>query len=591
MYGAMELQKYGYDSALSAARLSYDLNQKQFAHQYYQDAVNAAITEAQITGTYFSAESRDMLSQYNVAEYELGEYKDMTIQELEEKISTGEVKLTKEQEHALEVKRNIVKWYDNNNVSPVGIKTLAAWEAEQTLAQQWADSQWEKYQAAKNSANNLLDTDANAFIKIDGDGNLIYNGLDVSTGNWESMSGKEILDYISNEDGTINSNKQQQLFSYIDTQIGGQISSGFNQYCTANEIKGDYEKALADYLAKSDALGSFINRKFKNVSSEDAEGLFNNLNGYTLDIAMPDGTTWTYTLECSTGDDLATSEGTKKKTWSSYEEAVEAGYPDILTEEAFLNQEAELKDQYATYQDYLDAKYKEYNPVTLPEKPMITKDYTDGGLLMKDLLSNESFEGLINLLDAINWEEDPSRWYDDVNNGWAQLYNFLGFNNRDADIYSNISQMLQAKDGVDYAKFGEYLTQIKASIVYQMGDANYDLLIETYNNYAELGDREKGLMPEETRRQYEEIAKLAKSMSNIDKAIQHCNNNDSSIWTNGWDYVRDDWNKVGEQWENVDNIGDFGVALGDTVAAIGNSVVGGVTGFFRWLFTGKDGNS
>ena len=60
LYGAMELQKYGYDTSLAAARLSYDLNQQQFAHQYYMDAVTVAAQEAQYSGAYIAPEVKEL---------------------------------------------------------------------------------------------------------------------------------------------------------------------------------------------------------------------------------------------------------------------------------------------------------------------------------------------------------------------------------------------------------------------------------------------------------------------------------------------------------------------------------------------------
>ena len=224
MYGAMELQKYGYDSALAAARLSYDLNQQEFAHQYYQDAVNVAISEAQITGTYFSAETRDMMSQYNVADEVLKDLANTPLDVINERIKDGTLVLSEEQLKAVEIKKNIEAWYKANNVSTTGIQTLAAWEAEQSMAQQWADSQWSKYQAAMQTADNKVSEDINAFIKLDKNGNPIYDGASVSIGNFRTMSPAEIVAYAK-ETGT---EGKQQVYGYIDNT---------------------FEKIITDYLA------------------------------------------------------------------------------------------------------------------------------------------------------------------------------------------------------------------------------------------------------------------------------------------------------------------------------------------------------
>ena len=230
MYGAMELQKYGYDSALAAARLSYDLNQQQFAHQYYQDAVNVAITEAQITGTYFSAETRDMMAQYNVANEELKDLKDLSLEELEEKANNGE--LSPEQMQAYEIKNNITKWYKSNGLgmTPTGIQTLAAWESEQNMVQNWANQQWTMYQAALESAEVKEQENADVFIKLDENGNPIYNGSIVETVNFRTMSAEDIINYIkeTNADG------KEQVFGYIDNSFEKNV---MDYISTAKKIK------------------------------------------------------------------------------------------------------------------------------------------------------------------------------------------------------------------------------------------------------------------------------------------------------------------------------------------------------------------
>ena len=238
MYGAMELQKYGYDSALAAARLSYDLNQKEFAHKYYQDAVNVAITEAQITGTYFSAETRDMMSQLNAADQELGLYdesgKALSLDKINEGIKDGSIILTPEQERALVVKSNIEKWYAANEVSPTGIQTLAAWEAEQSMAQAWADKQWQMYQAAIDAANNKDAEDVNTFVMYDEKGNPIYNGNNVELGNFRNMTAEEIINYYNSTSST----GKEQVYGYIDNLFEETVLSYVNSATTIKNSDG-----------------------------------------------------------------------------------------------------------------------------------------------------------------------------------------------------------------------------------------------------------------------------------------------------------------------------------------------------------------
>ena len=67
MYGAMELQKYGYDTSLAAARLAYDTNKYDLALEYYNTALSRAVSEAEITGYYVSPEVTEHLNQYSIA--------------------------------------------------------------------------------------------------------------------------------------------------------------------------------------------------------------------------------------------------------------------------------------------------------------------------------------------------------------------------------------------------------------------------------------------------------------------------------------------------------------------------------------------
>lgn len=67
MYSAQDLQKYGLESQLEAARMAYDLGKEQLAQQYYNEAYQRALTEANLFGYYVAPETRDMFNQYQAA--------------------------------------------------------------------------------------------------------------------------------------------------------------------------------------------------------------------------------------------------------------------------------------------------------------------------------------------------------------------------------------------------------------------------------------------------------------------------------------------------------------------------------------------
>lgn len=68
MYTQDEMQKYGVDTKLGVARMYAEANQKALALQYYQDAVDLAVKEANETGYYIPPEAGEMMKQQKIAE-------------------------------------------------------------------------------------------------------------------------------------------------------------------------------------------------------------------------------------------------------------------------------------------------------------------------------------------------------------------------------------------------------------------------------------------------------------------------------------------------------------------------------------------
>jgi hypothetical protein len=224
MYGAMELQKYGYDTALTAARLSYDLNQQEFAHQYYMDAVNASLQEASTTGVYISPEVKDMLAQYNTAQ--------------------GELKADPTNEKATKVSNAVKDWFSQQgitNMSEPGIKTLSAIQYEIDLAYNEMMNAYTQYYevldriaAADSVAAQKLAENANAFIKyeVDENGNVVekYNPTTgkYEIGDFSSMSAEEIKKMAESNDKS-----KQQVISYVDSTFQEII----NNYVSSVQLK------------------------------------------------------------------------------------------------------------------------------------------------------------------------------------------------------------------------------------------------------------------------------------------------------------------------------------------------------------------
>lgn len=263
MYGAMELQKYGYDTSLAAARLSYDLNQQEFAHQYYMDAVNVAVTEAQQTGYYISAEVRDMMSQYEVAQQHINS------------------KDPAEKAKAETVSKNVSQWFEAQGIhmSQPAVKTLSLLTSElnaaQTSLQMYMSTYYDQIamiQAADEEAANKLDTDMNAVLVYDPEtGEPKYNP---TTGKYEiaylnTMEPKDVIAYAKTNNetlqrvhGHLNSLLEESLYTYnkklVDENgkvLASTTSEGVNKYLEAGNK--DTIEAILNEAAKDGTLSTY----------------------------------------------------------------------------------------------------------------------------------------------------------------------------------------------------------------------------------------------------------------------------------------------------------------------------------------------
>lgn len=532
LYGAMELQKYGYDTAMAAARLSYDANLLTYAQEYYNQAVQNSLNEAQITGVYFSAEVKDMLSQYTIADSKLA---DSTLTE-------------EEKARAQKVKDTIDNWFSENNISKAGIKTLEAWNAEQSLELQWTQELWTQYNAAMESAKSLLEENTDAFIMLDDNGNPIYDGNKVKTNNWNTISGKEIVEnYLSDDES---GQRRQQFFSYLDRQLTNESVANFTNWLKSEgymdengKVSGDYKDLYGEFLGQSDSIGTFLQKKFSNLDDNDKKILEKTLNGYDLTINLPNGEVATYTLNITEGkiNNSVNNSVNKTSTEQSSNHKGDFGLSKTYTENS---QDAMLNELFKTNN--------------------------------KGELVNENFETLIELIDGCT-ESNPDTW--DETNGW-----WNGLARGSNPILSNIFMAVEswATAGSNSEKrnaVDEMLKQINTSL----GEENLTLLKNIADKWTNMSDRDKALLTEKQRTYYEKATNFMTKITQLKEARDFYDRNDSVPFT--WDYVGDTWSQVGAVWSNVDSFGDFIGGVGTTAGAVVTSIVSGVGGFFKNLFT------
>ena len=180
MYGQMELQKYGYDTSLAAARLAYDTNKYDLALEYYNTALQRAVTEADITGYYVAPEVTEMLNEYSIAS---------SILNAESGYSQDK------RERADKVLASVYEWFEANGISKEGVMTMERYENNR----KWNQSLLDAYKYIDETTGQIT---GDKFIEYGADGKPVYSedGMTVQTKNFKTMTTDEILDYIALND-------------------------------------------------------------------------------------------------------------------------------------------------------------------------------------------------------------------------------------------------------------------------------------------------------------------------------------------------------------------------------------------------------
>jgi hypothetical protein len=178
MYGAQELQRYGMETQLEAARLAYDLGKEQLAYQLYQQEYQKSITEAQMFGYYVSPENRDLLNQLRAAQGVL----------LDANATADE------KTRATAVKDQIDTWFGEQNLDPNDISKFA----EITMERE----QWN--QAKLDAVLATINDDPSTFIARKSDGTY---ETDPATGqylklNFDDISSTDLGIFLSRDDAS-----------------------------------------------------------------------------------------------------------------------------------------------------------------------------------------------------------------------------------------------------------------------------------------------------------------------------------------------------------------------------------------------------
>ena len=276
MYGQMELQKYGYDTSLAAARLAYDTNRYDLALEYYNTALSRAVSEAEITGYYVSPETNEMLDQYSIASKTLN---DPNAKE-EDKLRADKI-LT-----------SVYEWFEGHGISKQGVETYNHIVQERT--HKMSVEQTLDY---INKANKQIDS--NTFTKLDENGNpsMSKDGTTMETINFNTVSKEDLLDYIGSSEMA-----KQQYYGYLDTKITGETETQFKTWLISKGLMDkqedgtytpksniDYSSQLYQFLKSNDIYQSLVN-SFKDIDGDKAKQLQDIYENWDFEITLPNGT-------------------------------------------------------------------------------------------------------------------------------------------------------------------------------------------------------------------------------------------------------------------------------------------------------------
>lgn len=284
MYGQMELQKYGYDTSLAAARLAYDTNKYDLALEYYNTALQRAVTEADITGYYVAPEVTEMLNEYSIAS---------SILNAESGYSD------EEKERADKVIASVYEWFQANGISKEGVMTLSKFEAERD----WNQSLLDAYEYIDETTGQIT---GDKFVEYGADGKPVYSedGTSVNTINFKTMTSQEIIDYIA-----INDICKEQFYGYLDNKMTGEMAVKFEDWCIANNKMSknedgtyspinniDYQSLIVTFLQSSQTYKALTEKL--NLDETGMSTTFQALlENYDFNIDLPDGTTLTTTFK------------------------------------------------------------------------------------------------------------------------------------------------------------------------------------------------------------------------------------------------------------------------------------------------------
>lgn len=517
MYGAMELQKYGYDTSLAAARLAYDTNKYDLALEYYNTALQVSVTEAEITGYYLSPETKEMLNQYSIAANTLN---DPTAKE-------------PEKQRADTVLDSVYKWFESNGISKQGVETYSHLVDERThkmsVLQTYKDLWLDKNQTQ-------LSTDE--FAMFDESGDYLWTDEEhtrLKTFNFGTSSPETIIDYIKNDKS---GKAAQQYYTRLDS-IGYEMVDTFESYLKTkvedpsklNENTTlQYFKQWIESSDTADKLGNELNR-FKDV--KDYETIAQLIKNYEVDITLPNGTPINLHLEIGKASYGNTNNSTDNTTEEEDKKLSETILEEQINIENLIN-ELENTDV-ETYQNNAKEYLETVNTSKLED---YQKDVIQAGIEI--VQTGVAFIPVVGTMAATAIEV-------------AQVW----FNGIDEDTAN------------EWASKKDEWEKIRNEFESSLGESNLKLLKESVENYNSLTDAQKNNLDPVSKKTLEDACSIYDSYSQLNKAIKYASNRDSTFYTGGmYEYTADKAKQIAEKWEDGYQFGDGITTAADALSLV-----------------------
>lgn len=278
LFNTQELNKLGLESSLAAARLNADLKNQELAHQYYQDAVNNAINQAQVTGYYLSPEASDYLTQQRAAEQ---------IMATADKNST-------EYAQAQSVISYVENYFSENGLSKQGTKTLSYLQYELSQEQAALEAKQVEISYIMASQQSTAYTNGTAGLYVDENGKTVFAG---ATADDPYGSGPDLVNFssITKEKLTEICNMNAQNASFYEQCIDyklGEIAKLYNNFLSTQSLTAseDSWKKFQENPTNKALIDNFNAIKDINITKFDKETVLNGSaapsENFTLDANL-----------------------------------------------------------------------------------------------------------------------------------------------------------------------------------------------------------------------------------------------------------------------------------------------------------------